>query len=214
MKKRTLGLCAGFGVVLLVAGIVYSVLCNESRLVVPMEWGSYAFRFADLAMIVPMVWLMVTALAALVFVKDAKENAAKAKQQYTRSISPKWGLFGFLGLLGFVGFVPQNIGGQAAAPFPCLFFCFFGFFGLYYEGKMSHTLMDERYKMNALRAQAAAYRTALTLIILGTILGVSVMRIQTAGPMMQLLFSLIGIAFGLCLFLSNYLTYHYDCEDA
>ena len=50
--------------------------------------------------------------------------------------------------------------------FPFVFFVFFGFFGFFYEGKMSNTLIDERYKENKMRAQSTANKTALSIIFL------------------------------------------------
>lgn len=37
--------------------------------------------------------------------------------------------------------------------FPFAFFLFFGFFGFFFEGKMSHMLIDERYTENRAKAQ-------------------------------------------------------------
>ena len=68
--------------------------------------------------------------------------------------------FGFAGFLGFWTYrVDQAI-------FPFVFFVFFGFFGFFYEGKMSNTLIDERYKENKMRAQSTANKTALSIIFL------------------------------------------------
>lgn len=50
--------------------------------------------------------------------------------------------------------------------FPLRVFVFFGFFGFFYEGKMSNTLIDERYKENKMRAQSTANKTALSIIFL------------------------------------------------
>lgn len=52
----------------------------------------------------------------------------------TRRLNPKLGLLGFFGFLGFIGGAWTR-------------FVFFGFFGFFYEGKMSNTLMDERFSL-------------------------------------------------------------------
>lgn len=69
------------------------------------------------------------------------------------------GLLGFLGLLGFWVYP------QTGEVFPFAFFLFFGFFGFFFEGKMSHTLMDERYTENRAKAQLTAAKTALSIIL-------------------------------------------------
>ena len=40
----------------------------------------------------------------------------------------------------------------------------FGFFGFFYEGKMSDTFMDERYKENKMKVQMTVNKIALTII--------------------------------------------------
>ena len=84
----------------------------------------------------------------------------------SRTINPKMGHFGFLGFLGFIGFLLEGI----VAPFPFFFFAFFSFFGFYYEGKMSNTLIDERFKINAYRAEVISNKIALNAIILVAII--------------------------------------------
>ncbi|NCB63004.1 MAG: DUF3796 domain-containing protein [Clostridia bacterium] len=137
-----------------------------------------------------------------------------SKDRYTRIISPRLGWLGVLGLLGFLGVLPIYSHDGLAIPFPFLFFGFFGFFGFYYEGKMSHTLKDERYQFNAFKAEATANKAALMLVLLVTIFSVSVLRIDTAYFMICILLCTIGIALGLSLFLGQYLLYRYDCEDS
>ena len=133
-------------------------------------------------------------------------------QEYTRTISPKLGLLGFCGFLGFLGFLPWILKVEMV-PFPFMFFCFFGFFGFYYEGKMSHTFMDERFKSNAYRAAATANRWALALIVLTTIFSVSLLRVQDSQVLAGLLMAAVGVAFGLSVFLQEYLLYRYENEE-
>ena len=54
--------------------------------------------------------------------------------------------------------------------FPFVFFMFFGFFGFFYEGKMSNTYIDERYKENKMKAGMTANRIALTIIFLAVLI--------------------------------------------
>lgn len=135
-------------------------------------------------------------------------------KQYTRIISPKLGGLGILGFLGFLGFLPVFSQNTLSIPFPFLFFAFFGFLGFYYEGKMSHTLKDERYQLNAFKAEATANKAALILVLLVTLFSVSILRIDTVYFMLCVLLCTIGIAFGLSIFLSQYLLYRYDCEES
>lgn len=136
-----------------------------------------------------------------------------SEKSYTRRISPWLGLLGLLGFLGFLGFLDFTQLGAGAAVQPCfLFFGFFGFFGFYYEGKMSATLMDERFIANRNRAAAAANRIALTGIVLAAILSVSVLRLEVK-QMLDFLMASIGLFFALALFLQQYLLYRFDAEQ-
>lgn len=126
---------------------------------------------------------------------------------HTRKINPKLGLLGFAGFLGFLGFLPQ----PSSIPFPFLFFAFFGFFSFYYEGKMSNTLIDERFQLNAYRAEAIANKIGLMLIILGTI--VFALRFAQMEAALSFLIALIGLTFGLSIFLQQYLLYRFENEE-
>lgn len=138
----------------------------------------------------------------------------REKGQYTRRISPKLGLLGVLGLLGFTGFLPKAYGIGEVLPTPTFFFffAFFGFFGFYYEGKMSHTLMDERFQANAYRAMAIANKSALSLIFMVAILAMSVLRLDPYDTL-SLLIAVLGLAFGLSVFLQQYLLYRFENEE-
>ena len=138
----------------------------------------------------------------------------KQKSQYTRPISPKLGILGILGFVGVAGFLPKIYHITEILPTPTFFFffAFFGFFGFYYEGKMSHTLMDERFQANAYRAMAIANKFALTLILAAAILSMSVLRLE-AYDMLALLIAVLGLAFGLSIFLQQYLLYRFENEE-
>lgn len=137
-------------------------------------------------------------------------------QTHTRRINPKLGILGFFGFLGFTGFIPIALNLTTTFPAPSFFFffffAFFAFFGFYYEGKMSDTLMDERFLANQNRAAAIANKTALQLIILISILSMSMLRLNTY-HMLNLLIATIGLAFGLSGFLQPYLLYRFEHEE-
>ena len=97
--------------------------------------------------------------------------------------------------------------------FPLRVFVFFGFFGFFYEGKMSNTLLDERYKENKMRAQSTANKTALSIIFFAIlILGQG----RLMGCLEYTLIALVivtALSIALELFLSEYLLYHYDHDE-
>lgn len=140
--------------------------------------------------------------------------------KYTRKINPCLGLLGLLGLLGFAGLVTYRL---SHSFFPFIFFGFFGFFGFYYEGKMSATLMDERFLQNKLRAERKAYLLCSGISFLALVLTTVAETVwtQLAGALdlqvneMKLMFLTIvlALAFALGVFLSQYLLYRYDRED-
>ena len=78
---------------------------------------------------------------------------------------------------------------------------------------MSNTLMDERYKENAARAELKAYRTGFAIIILLLILAGqhSHRHVEFIAP---ILISGIALTVALTMFLSEYLLYRYDHDDA
>lgn len=144
----------------------------------------------------------------------------KRTSKYTRKISSRLGLLGLLGFLGFVGLATYR---HSQSFFPFVFFGFFGFFGFYYEGKMSATLMDERFLQNKLRAESKAYSLCSGISFLALMLTnvAEVVWVQLAGALalqvsevkLMFLTIVLALAFALGIFLSQYLLYHYDRED-
>lgn len=134
---------------------------------------------------------------------------------YTRTINPKLGWLGVLCLLGLLGFLPDSAapGGIITTPLFFMFFGFFGFFGFFYEGKMSGTLMDERFVQNAFRAQATAHKTGLCLIYIVTLALFPVLRLRDAQAMLSIIMAVVGFSLGLASFLSPYLLYRYENEE-
>ena len=96
---------------------------------------------------------------------------------------------------------------------PFVFFTFFGFFGFFFEGKMSNILMDERYKENAVRAELKAYRVGF-----GTVFALLILAGQSgrfkADLVAPVLVAGIALTVALTMFLSEYLLYRYDHDDA
>ena len=130
-----------------------------------------------------------------------------SNQTHTRTLSPKLGLLGLLGFIGFLGFIPA----LESAPSPFFFFAFFGFFGFYYEGKMSHTLIDEHFKINAYRAEALAHKIGLLIIIISSTIFIG--RLSTPKATASFLIAIIGLAWGLIGFLQYYLLYRFENEE-
>ena len=115
-----------------------------------MDFGSYVFQVRDLPMIISVLLTCAYGLTllGLLILKIIRNKGQAAEARFTRKLNPKLGLLGFLGFLGFGGFWTFSYDGSI---FPFVFFLFFGFFGFYYEGKMSGTFMDERFRENAVR---------------------------------------------------------------
>ena len=149
--------------------------------------------------------LFVTLVSGIRKQRQQTENTNK-----TRSLNPKLGYLGFLGVLGFSGFWTYSMDGSV---FPFAFFLFFGFFGFYYEGKMSGTFMDERFRENAARASLKASNIALSIIFLAFFF---LCQGKLFGSLEYTLIAMIitlSVAFALRIFLSEYLLYRYDNDD-
>lgn len=189
-------------IILFGVSIWYSVRYNESRLVVPTDLETYKFSPKDIPMICSTVLTMVYVCYLLVCLGKTsiwqKKNILKTNR--TRIISPKLGFLGFFGFLGFIG------GGWFR-------FVFFGFFGFFFEGKMSNTLMDERFRENKNRAQLMALKAASYVIIITVFLipvGESFMSIEY---LFNAVYILIALSIALAIFLSEYLLYRYDHDE-
>lgn len=146
-----------------------------------------------------------------------QDSMSNKGQTHTRRINPKLGLLGLLGILGFSGFLPDalmvfNPRSALTAPIFFFFFGFFGFFGFYYEGKLSNTLIDERFVANSHRATALANRASLLLIFFASIFVMTIIRIHPY-HMLGIFIAIIGLAFGLAFFLQSYLLYRFETEE-
>ena len=124
----------------------------------------------------------------------------KIETNRTRKLNPQ---------LGFLGFLDLDLPGS------WIRFIFFGFFGFFYEGKMSDTLMDERFQENKNKAQLMALKIAFAVIIIALLflsLGeyfkfMSIESLYRAGQI------LIALSIALSMFLSEYLLYRYDHDE-
>ncbi len=188
---------------LLAAASGYSMAFNGGRLVEPMDFSTYVFRALALALTVCYAGYLVVLLVR--YTLSSRHRQASART--ARAVNPRLGL---LGLLGFLGFWTYRTDGSI---FPFVFFLFFGFFGFFFEGKLSGTLMDERYRENQLRARTTANRIALTIIFLAVLL-LGQGKIMGSLELTLVAFVIVVVlALALELFLSSYLLYRYDHDE-
>lgn len=209
-NKKLLAILGGAAcAVLTAAAVYYDLTYNAGKLVYPMD--SYAFEPTDIPMIAALLLdflYLITLLGFLVCSIFAERRRAENTNR-TRKLNPKLGFLGILGIAGFLGIYTYTNYGQY---FPFCFFCFFGFFGFFFEGKMSNTLMDERFRENALHAQRDAYRTGINILFL--LLVIAGLGRAPASLVLPILLIVISLDLALTLFLSEYLLYRYDHDGA
>ena len=197
---------------ILFVSIWYSVTFNESRLVVPTDVETYEFSPKDLPMMCSVV--LTIAYIGYLFIRlgmtSVQQKKAILETNRTRKISPKLGFLGFFGFMGFMGFWTYSTDRRI---FPFMFFMYFGFFGFFYEGKMSNTFMDERFKENKNRAQLNALKIAFSLIIVELVFLSLGSNFMSPEYMLIGLHILIALSVALALFLSEYLLYRYDHDE-
>ena len=215
MKKNNIKWMVGIGVASILALVIscwYSVTYNNSRLVVPTDFASYTFQIKDLPMIISVSFfcLYVLGMVIALFLAGRRQAQQAKETNRTRRLNPKLGYLGFLGFLGFAGFWTYQVDESV---YPFVFFLFFGFFGFYYEGKMSGTFMDERFRENADRAQLTALKISYAIIFIALI---ALCQKNFWGNLDFTLIAviiIISFALGLEIFLSEYLLYRYDHDD-
>lgn len=190
----------------------YAIAYNDCRLVVPMDFADYAFDIKDLPMIVSisLVCVYLAALFVTLFIHAGKKQRHAVETGVTRKINPKLGCLGILGFLGFGGFWTYPVNGTV---FPFAFFLFFGFFGFYYEGKMSGTFMDERFRENSARAKLKAYRITFGVMLAALIILCQGKLFGNLEYTLIAAIMILSFALGLGIFLSEYLLYRYDHDD-
>lgn len=215
MKKNKVKLWAGCGIFCIAAMVLstwYAVTFNDSRLVVPMDFGSYSFIPQDLPMLlsVSLFGLYALALCFLLVRSIRKNKRDTTRTNRSRRVHPRLGFLGLLGFLGFAGFWAYPATGDVS---PFLFFLFFGFFGFFYEGKMSGTLMDERFRENAARAQLITYRTTFSITLLALLILCQGKLLGSLEYTLIATIIVLSLTLALGIFLPEYLLYRYDHDD-
>ncbi len=206
MKKKLL---AVLGAVLCILFNIWaawdSIAHHGGRLVYPMD--SYAFQPSDIPMLLALAldFIYIAFLAAALVRAAYSQRKQTERSNRTRKLNPKLGFLGILGFAGFLGFYTYINFGEY---FPFCFFGFFGFFGFFFEGRMSNTFMDERFRENALRAERDACRTGI-IILFFLLLIAGQGRVPASFTLPALLIG-ISLDLALTLFLSVYLLYRYD----
>lgn len=197
-------------IVLEFAATLFDALCNDSRIIQPIETATYRFRPTDLPLLLATaaLALYVVWLAALGLAGIYRKRGVRAA--VTRRVDPRFGFFGLFGFLGLLG-IPSYLIQQQVWPF--FFFAFFGFFGFYYEGKLSNTLMDERYREEKTRADLIAYKTGFTLCWLAVWCIAMLGGRLPATLVAAVLVTVVSLSFAVVAFLSSYLLYKYDTEE-
>ena len=95
-------------VILLIAGIIYSLLFNDARWVKNMDMSNYVFSIKDIPMLIVGALIAIYVLyVTVIFFKNAFSKNFKDKN-YSRTVSSYWGLCGIFGFLGFSG-IWENI---------------------------------------------------------------------------------------------------------
>lgn len=215
MKKNNTKRLVWLGVICILLVAVsswYTVTFNDARFIVPMELSEYVFRVQDLPIIVSGVLLALYILYAFILLCGViiANKRKEATAQSSGAVNPRLGFLGFLGFAGFLGFWTYSINKMI---FPFMFFLFFGFFGFFYEGKMSHTFMDERYKENKMKANMTADKTALAIIFLATlILGQGKFMGNLEYTLIALMI-IVALSIALDVFLGEYLLFCYDHDE-
>lgn len=131
----------------------------------------------------------------------------KRKENITRKISPWLGLLGFMGILGPICYKLTN------DPTALIFIAFFGFFGFYFEGKMSGTLMDERFKYNQQRAAAVAGKVNSLGMVFALIITANYVSRMGIDVAYTFLIGSLASMWGLQILLQGFLLYHYENQE-
>lgn len=140
---------------------------------------------------------------------DIIRNIFSNKKE-TRKLNPRLGILGILGFAGLAGIWTYQVNGVV---FPFIFFAFFGFFGFFFEGKMSNTLMDERYVENRCNAELRAYRIGLIVSFISLIACSWDWFLSSNEAKLIFITISLSFVFALVIFLQEYLLYRYDYKD-
>lgn len=211
-KKKTIITAGLLCLALLLISSWYAVNFNDARLVAPTGFPEYTFTVKDLPMAcsVILMSLYIFYLIALILWTAVRNQKHVRETQTTRSISPKFGFLGFLGFLGFMGFWTYS---QNKDIGPFMYFLFFGFFGFFYEGKLSNTFMDERFKENALKAQVTSLKISFSIIIAAFVILSQGALFGNLEYNLLAAMVIVFLALALAIFLYEYLLYRYDHDE-
>ena len=215
MKTNKMKIWIGCGILCVLSvflSLWYANNFNDSRLVAPMDFKNYVFEIRDLPMIVSvsLTCIYLVALFVMLFIHAGKKQRQAEETGITRKINPKLGYLGVLGFLGFAGFWTYSVDGTV---FPFAFFLFFGFFGFYYEGKMSGTFMDERFRENIARAKLKAYKITFGVMLIALIILCQGKLFGNLEYTLIVSIITLSLALALGIFRSEYLLYRYDHDD-
>ena len=211
-KSRWLVPLLSIGVCVLVSLLAaWSFLAyNRGRLVCPMD-SSYSFQPSDIPMLLALTLDVFCALTLLTFIlrESIFRRRRESETHRTRQLNPRLGFLGLFGFCGFLGFLPIS---ELSTYTPFVFFLFFGFFGFFYEGRMSNTLMDERFQENVRRAKLDAYKLGIGIVHLLVVAN----GLIDCSPELRasVMLVVLSLTMGLVLFLQEYLLYRYDQQDA
>lgn len=131
----------------------------------------------------------------------------KNDKNTTRRISP------WLGALGFLGFVGPIIYNQTGDLTGLVFLGFFGFFAFYFEGKMSGTLRDERFKYNEQRAIMIAGRVNSVATAFALIITVNYIAPKGSDIALSFLVAILAILWAVHILLQMSLLYYFEHRE-
>ncbi len=213
-KVRALIGCGAFCLLFLLAAACYDFVWNGARILQPFDFQTYIFRIRDLPLILAVSLFCiyaVTSVIVLLYTGCQKQQQIE-RTNMTRMVDPRLGYLGFLGFFGLTGFWTYA---QNGTIFPFVFFVFFGFFGFVYEGRLSGTFMDERFRENETRAHRKASNITLTVIFIAFLFLSQGKLLGSLEYTLIAVLIMLAAAFALRIFLGSYLLYRYDhAEEA
>ena len=203
--------CGIFCILILLVSSWHAITFNDFRFVVPMDFTNYTFQVEDLPIILSVSLTCIYVIALFVtLMLHAGKMRWRQKSNSTHKLNPRLGLLGLLGFLGLGGFWTYSVNGTI---FPFMFFLFFGFFGFYFEGKMSGTFMDERFRKNAARASLKASNISFSIILVMLIVfGQGKLFGNLEYTLIAILIT-VSLTLALRIFLAEYLLYRYDYDE-
>ena len=177
-----------------------------------MDFKNYTFDIRDLPILISVsaTCVYLTALFVMLVIRKEKKQRQAEESGITRKVNPGLGWLGIAGFLGFIGFWTYSADGTV---FPFAFFLFFGFFGFFYEGRMSGTFMDERFRENIVRAKLKAYRITFDIMFFALVILCQGKLFGSLEYTLIAVIIMLSLALALGMFLSEYLLYRYDHDD-